>query len=116
MKETTKTASQGDEISFDEFDEINHPRPEECEFDRVVESAISRRGFMGGVLAFGGVSLLAGTSSLVARGDAMAAPNRFGFGPVAANTDDTITLIQASVTCGNTQVSPKSLSIAGILE
>ena len=33
------------DVDFDEFDEINNLRPEECEFDRVVESAISRRGF-----------------------------------------------------------------------
>ena len=37
----------------DAWDELNFPRPEENDFDRVVERAISRRGFLGGVVAFG---------------------------------------------------------------
>ena len=41
------------ELSADDWDELNFPRPEEQEFDRVVDRAISRRGFLGGVLAFG---------------------------------------------------------------
>ena len=40
-------------LSFDEFDEVVNPRPEETDFDRIVEAAIDRRGFLGGVLAFG---------------------------------------------------------------
>ena len=92
MNEHTKYVNEVEEVSFDDYDELINPRPDECEFDRVVESAISRRGFMGGVLAFGGASLLAGTSSLVSPEAAMAAPNRFGFAPVAANTNDTITV------------------------
>ena len=40
-------------LTFDEFDEMVNPRPEECDFDRIVESALSRRGFLGGVMAFG---------------------------------------------------------------
>ena len=92
MTENNAQSKQIENISFDDYDELINPRPEECEFDRVVESAISRRGFMGGVLAFGGSSFLAGTSSLVALGGATAAPNRFGFASVAANTNDTITV------------------------
>ena len=42
-----------DDLSFDEHDELINPRAEETDFDRVVESALSRRGFLGGVLAFG---------------------------------------------------------------
>ena len=34
-------------LSADEWDEINFPRPDTQDFDRVVERAIARRGFMG---------------------------------------------------------------------
>lgn len=78
-----------DEVSFDDFDEIRNPRPEESDFDRVVEGAISRRGFLS-VLAFGSAGLLAGTTGL--SGIARAASDRFGFAQVAANGDDTITV------------------------
>ena len=78
-----------EELSFDEWDEVNNPRPEECDFDRVVEAAISRRGFLGGVLAFGSFTALAGT---MASTDAMAAANRFAFDQIPTNGNDDITL------------------------
>jgi uncharacterized protein len=37
------------ELSADEWDEVNFPCPEVQEFDRVVEPAMSRRGFLTGV-------------------------------------------------------------------
>ncbi|MEM9060040.1 MAG: PhoX family phosphatase [Pseudomonadota bacterium] len=77
------------DLSFDEFDEINSPRPEESDFDRIVESAISRRGFLS-VLAVGTASFLTSTSVLSGRADA--ATDRFGFNQVAATLDDTITI------------------------
>ena len=46
-----------EDISFDDFDEMINPRPEECDFDRIVEAAIDRRGFLGGALAFGDKSI-----------------------------------------------------------
>ena len=52
----TKTglpADELDDLSFDDFDEAINPKPENSEFDAIVEEALSRRGFMGGVLAFG---------------------------------------------------------------
>ena len=77
-------------LSADEWDELKFPRPEVQDFDRVVERAISRRGFLGGVLAFGsgaavmGAGLLKGTT-------AMAQPaSRFPFTPIAAQTDGTV--------------------------
>ncbi len=76
-----------DSLSFDQFDEIVNPRPEECDFDRVVEAAISRRGFLGGVLAFGSVAALASVSR-----PAMAAANRFAFEAIPANSDDAVTV------------------------
>ena len=75
-------------ISADDWDEINFPRPEEQEFDRVVERAISRRGFLGGVVAFGSgaaamnMGLLSATSEALAMGT-----SRFPFSPIAAQTD-----------------------------
>ncbi len=44
------------DLSFDEFDEAINPRSEWHDFDAVVEEAISRRGFLGGVIAMGGVA------------------------------------------------------------
>ena len=76
-------------LDFDAFDEINYPRPEECDFDRVVESAISRRGFLG-VIAMGTASFLAGTTVMSNRAEAYA--DRFGFVQVAANGKDDITV------------------------
>ena len=76
-------------LSADEWDEINFPRPEVQEFDRVVERAISRRGFLG-ALAFGsgaavmGVSFLKGSTALAQQTD------RFAFEQLAAQTDSTI--------------------------
>ena len=40
-------------LSADDWDEMTNPRPDTCDFDRVVEAALSRRGFMSGLLAFG---------------------------------------------------------------
>lgn len=75
--------------SFDEFDEINYPRSEESDFDRIVESAISRRGFMS-VMAVGTASFLTGTTGLT--GFAHAASDRFGFEQIPANSLDTVTV------------------------
>ncbi len=79
------------DVSADEWDELTFPRPEENEFDRVVERAITRRGFLGGVLAFGsgaaamGPGLLSGTAA-----EAQAAGARFPFAPIPAHTDFTV--------------------------
>ena len=40
------------DLSWDEFDERRDPRPAATAFDAVVDRALSRRGFLGGVLAF----------------------------------------------------------------
>ncbi len=77
-------------LSFDEIDEQINPAPETTDFDTVVETAISRRGFMCGVLAFGAGTFLTSVSPL-GLGQAQAA-GRFGFKPVAANSLDTITV------------------------
>ncbi|OWU83292.1 transcriptional initiation protein Tat [Oceanicola sp. 22II-s10i] len=76
-------------LSFDAYDEAISPRPETTEFDRVVDSALSRRGFLG-VMTFGLGAFLSGTSALGRA--AQAATDRFGFTQIAASTADTITL------------------------
>lgn len=76
------------QMSFDAFDEARDPRPEVQDFDRVVEAALSRRGFLRGVLAFGsaatamGLGTLMGTTAAQAQGAA-----RFAFKPIAIATD-----------------------------
>lgn len=78
------------ELSADDWDEINSPRPDTHGFDDVVERAISRRGFMGGALAFGsgaavmGTSMLKGTTAMAAQSD------RFAFAQLPIQTDGTV--------------------------
>ena len=74
-------------LSFDEYDEVVNPRPEECDFDRIVESALSRRGFMGGVLAMGSFAALGG--SILPTG-ARAASDRFSFEAIPISTADDV--------------------------
>ncbi len=80
-----------EELTFDEFDEAVNPPPEWTDFDTVVEEALSRRGFLAGVMAFGAGSFVLGTASLTSSPVA-AAGSRLGFVQVAANSLDTITL------------------------
>ena len=76
------------DLSADEWDELTNPRPETCEFDEVVEEAISRRGFMGGVLAFGSGAAVMGAGQLLSSTSARAqAAARFAFEPVGIATD-----------------------------
>ena len=77
-------------MSADEWDELTFPRPEDNEFDTVVERAISRRGFIGGALTFGsGAAVMA--SGLLDGSSALAqSASRFAFTPIAAQTDFTV--------------------------
>ena len=79
------------DLSFDEFDEIHYPRPQETDFGRLVERAVSRRGFLGGGVAFGAAAFVAGAGALRPF-TARAADDPFGFEAVAANTLDTVTV------------------------
>lgn len=82
-----------DELSFDDFDEANNPRPETQDFDRVVERAINRRGFLSGVLTFGAGAFVMSTSALTKPASATThASGRFGFEGVPTSTADTITV------------------------
>ncbi|MCB1832694.1 MAG: DUF839 domain-containing protein, partial [Geminicoccaceae bacterium] len=77
-------------LTADAWDELHSPRPEENDFDRVVERAISRRGFMGGVLAFGSGAAAMSAGLLGSSTIASAATSRFPFTPIAAQTDEAI--------------------------
>ena len=75
-------------LSWDEWDELQRPAPETTDFDRVVEAAMSRRGFLRGVVAFGSGAAAMGllnTTSAQAQ-----AASRFAFTPIDAQTDFTI--------------------------
>ncbi|WP_108837830.1 PhoX family phosphatase [Tateyamaria sp. Alg231-49] len=78
------------EMSPDDWDEMNFSRPDVQGFDDVVEAAITRRGFMGGVLTFGsgaavmGTSMLRGTTAMAGQAD------RFAFEQLPIQTDGTV--------------------------
>jgi len=78
-----------DDMSFDEFDEYINPKPDENDFDRVVDRALSRRDLLKGVLAFGGVAAFGNTLMPT---QASAASSRFAFDAIAASTADGITV------------------------
>ena len=69
--------------SFDEFDEINDPRPQNSDIANLIEQVLSRRGFLAGAMA--------GTASVVLTRSALAL-KKLSFDPVPANTLDTVTL------------------------
>ena len=73
-------------LSADEWDELNFPRDKINQFDLVVERAISRRGFLGGVLVFGSGAAAMGTGLVSSTSiAAQQAASRFEFAPVAAS-------------------------------
>lgn len=76
------------DLSFDEYDELVSPRPEETAFDAIVEQAMSRRGFLG-VMAAGAGTFVMGTSAFPSFA---AGHSALEFAEVAANSEDTITL------------------------
>jgi secreted PhoX family phosphatase len=78
------------QLSWDEWDELNDPRPAENDFDRVVDAAISRRGFLGGVLAFGSGAAAMGAGTLLSTTSAEAMQARFAFQGIPIATDGTV--------------------------
>jgi len=83
-------------INFDDFDEVNSPRPDDNDFSNILDRAVSRRGFLKTGAAFGVSSFVVGcsTSETVANLAAKATSGgpKMGFNAVAANTLDTITV------------------------
>lgn len=78
------------QLSADAWDELHFPRPAETEFDRVVESALNRRGFLRGVIAFGSGAAAMGTGLLSPRAALASSGARFPFTPIDAQTDATV--------------------------
>lgn len=79
------------DLSWDDFDEMRDPRPAENQFDAVVDRAISRRGFLGGALAFGSGAAVFGTGLLSSTTASRAAMNEgFAFTPIGIATDHEI--------------------------
>ncbi|MBM7069909.1 PhoX family phosphatase [Actibacterium sp. 188UL27-1] len=78
------------DLSADDWDELNFPRPKVQGFDAVVERAISRRGFLGGALAFGSGAAVMGTALLKGSTAMAEQSNRFAFEQLAPQTDGTV--------------------------
>lgn len=79
-----------DELSFDDFDDARFPRPEETDFDAIVDARMSRRGFLSGAVAFGATAFVMGSTALTPT--SARASSRLGFDAVATNTLDTVTV------------------------
>ncbi|MBD0865681.1 MAG: PhoX family phosphatase [Rhodobacteraceae bacterium] len=78
------------DLSADDWDELNFPRPIKQGFDRVVKAAISRRGVLGGVLAFGSGAAVMGTGLLKGSTAMAQQTSRFAFEQLAPQTDGTV--------------------------
>jgi len=77
-------------LSWDEWDELQSPRPDATDFDGVVETAMSRRGFLGRVLAFGSGAAVMGTGLLNSGSAQAQTASRIGFAQISIATDATV--------------------------
>lgn len=78
------------DLSWDDWDELQRPAPQTTDFDAVVEAAISRRGFLTGVLAYGSGAAVMGTGLLSGTSAEAQTASRFGFKPIPIQTDGTV--------------------------
>ncbi|MGB0867646.1 MAG: PhoX family protein, partial [Granulosicoccaceae bacterium] len=78
-------------ISFDDFDEKHSPRPDDNDFSRILDRAVSRRSFLKTGTAFGVSAFVAGGSA-TALATTQASSKALGFAAIAANSNDTITV------------------------
>ena len=78
------------DLSWDDWDELQRPAPAETDFDDVVEAAISRRGFLTGVLAYGSGAAVMGTGLMTGTSVEAQTTSRFGFTPIPIQTDGTV--------------------------
>lgn len=78
------------DLSWDDWDELQRPAVEATDFDGVVEAAISRRGFLTGVVAYGSGAAVMGSGLLSGTSAQAQTASRFGFTPIPIATDGTI--------------------------
>ncbi len=77
-------------ISWDELDELRRPTDETTDFDRVVAAAMSRRGFLSGLVAVGSGAAVMGSGLLRGSTALAQTASRFGFTPIPTATDYTV--------------------------
>ena len=94
MTDVKSTDIDTSELSWDEWDEVIRPTDETTDFDRVVEAGLSRRGFLGGLVAVGSgaaaMGLGTGASLLNSTSAQAQTAGRFAFSPVGIATDATV--------------------------
>ena len=78
-----------DDLSFDEQDEVLDPRSQDTDFDRLLDTIVSRRTLLKRTFVFGSVATIGGR---LIQQPLSAATDRFAFDSVDANSDDEITL------------------------
>ncbi len=78
------------DLSWDEWDELQRPAPETTQFDEIVEAAISRRGFLSGIVAYGSGAAVMGTGLLNSTSAEAQTAGRFAFTPIPIQTDGTV--------------------------
>ena len=91
MVRKTAHAATDEHVPFDEFDDGNDSRRGPTDFERLAETAISRRAFLGRGVAFGAAAFVVGAGG-GAPFPARAASGRLGFDAVAANIRDSVTV------------------------
>lgn len=79
-----------DEISFDEFDDTHYPRDGATDFQKISQSVLSRRKFLGQGAKFGAAAFVMGTTSLTGLAGCSFLPEDFS--GVEANYKDTVTV------------------------
>lgn len=77
-------------LSWDAWDETVRPAAKSVDFDRVVDVALSRRGFLRSVLAVGSGAAVMGIGTLLSSTAARAQTSRFAFTPIDMATDETV--------------------------
>ncbi|PUB14784.1 PhoX family protein [Yoonia sediminilitoris] len=78
------------DLSWDDWDELQRPAAESVAFDDVVEAAISRRGFLSGIVAYGSGAAVMGSGLLSGTSAEAQTVSRFGFTPIPIQTDGTV--------------------------
>ena len=81
-------------LSIDEFDEINNPPPAVVDFDKILKKAMTRRNFMKGSFMFGTSAFVLGSGlNMLATSDAEASFSRLiDFKPIKSDMTDDITI------------------------